>query len=115
MLGHRGLARASLFEKRLQLASPSSSNTSTGRRATDDARSALDIVTTMGDMDLSTGSTMQLYHGDVGLQPVLQIAGACWRYSILCFPKRASLRRDGARGVTFLVREPPSRARLPIQ
>ena len=33
----------------------------------------------MGDnvYDLSMGSTMQLYQGDVGLQPVLQIAGAC--------------------------------------
>ena len=33
----------------------------------------------MGDneFDLTMGSTMQLYQGDVGLQPVLQIAGAC--------------------------------------
>ena len=33
----------------------------------------------MGDneLDLTMGSTMQLYQGDVGLQAVLQIAGAC--------------------------------------
>ena len=44
-----------------------------------DGRSATRVRSAMGDneFDLTMGSTMQLYQGDVGLQPVLQIAGAC--------------------------------------
>ena len=50
------------------------------RRAYAPRRSFRDSNTSaMGDngCDLTVGSTMQLYQGDVGLQPVLQIAGAC--------------------------------------
>ena len=70
----------------------------------------LEFVSIMGDMDLSTGATMKLYHGDVGLQPVLQIAGACLSRISFLSEDPHPLPRDGARLVTILPTKRRSRS-----
>ena len=80
-----------------------------------DGRSATRVRSAMGDneFDLTMGSTMQLYQGDVGLRPLLQIAGACLAREQSASPGPARSGPSVARGSTRDA--PPTAPALPTR